>query len=342
MIDLRSDTVTKPTDEMRDAARSAVVGDDVFGEDPAVNDLEARAAEIVGMEAALFVPTGTMGNQVAALTHTEPGQEVIVERRSHVYVAELGGLATNAGLQVRPLDGDERGIFTPEGLADAYIDEDLHRAGTGLVCLENTHNFAGGTAIPPSAIDDVAGTARDFGVPVHLDGARLFNAATALDVPARRLARNVDSVMFCLSKGLGAPVGSILAGSADFVAAARRNRKRFGGGMRQAGVIAAPGLVALESRAHLARDHENARVLADGLDALDGLAVRPPETNIVLVETGALDVTADRFLAACEHAGVGGVPFGTHTVRFCTHRDVDRDAIEAAIDGVAAAVDEVA
>ena len=328
MIDLRSDTVTHPSTEMREAAAEADVGDDVYGEDPSVNDLEARFADVVGTEAALFVPTGTMGNQIAARVHTERGQEAIVERESHVYKWEVGGLAQHADLQVRTVDGGDRGVVTPGAVAESYVEADGHRPGTGLVCLENTHNSRGGTAIAADRIDAACEVAHDHDVPVHLDGARLFNAAAALDVDAARLACAPDSVMCCLSKGLGAPVGSMLAGSEGFVASARRVRKLLGGGMRQAGVVAAPGLVALSNRDRLRADHENARRLAAGLDELAGLAAGEPETNIMLVETEA---PAEAFLEACEAAGVLGVPFGDHVVRFCTHLDVDREDVETAI-----------
>ncbi|WP_135827516.1 threonine aldolase family protein [Halorussus halobius] len=339
MIDLRSDTVTKPDDAMREAARDAEVGDDVYGEDPTVNELEARAADLVGFEDALYVPTGTMGNQVAVRTHTERGQEVLSERESHVVKWELGGMAQLSGLQLRSLDGGERGVPTPEQVREGYVEEDAHRPGTGLLTLENTHNSKGGIAIDPGKIDAAAEAAHDHGVPVHLDGARVCNAAVALDVPPARIAESVDSVMFCLSKGLGAPVGSMLAGSEAFVARARRNRKLFGGGMRQAGVIAAPGLAALDNVDRLADDHENARVLAERLAGIDGLDVQEPETNIVLVDTERTGLTAEAFLDDCEDAGVLGTQFDTHVARFCTHWDVDREDVETAAERVGEALD---
>jgi threonine aldolase len=333
MIDLRSDTVTTPSAAMREAAAGADVGDDVYGEDPTINELEARFADVVGKAAALFVPTGTMGNQIAARVHTERGEEALVERESHVYKWELGGLAQHADLQVRTVDGGDRGVVTPEAVADGYVEADGHRPATGLLCLENTHNSKGGAAIAADRIDAACEAAHDRGVPVHLDGARLFNAAAALDVAPSRLARAPDTVMCCLSKGLGAPVGSLLAGSESVVESARRVRKLLGGGMRQAGVVAAPGLVALSNRDRLERDHDTARRLAAGLDDLEGLDAREPETNIVLVETAA---PAEEFLETCEAAGVLGVPFGDHVVRFCTHLDVDADDIDAAVDRIAA------
>ncbi|WP_255198375.1 threonine aldolase family protein [Halorarius litoreus] len=331
MHDFRSDTVTRPSDAMREAMRDADVGDDVYGEDPTVNDLEARAADLVGTEAALYVPTGTMGNQIAARTHTDRGQEVLVERESHIYKWELGGLAQHAGLQARTIDGGDRGVVTADQVHDGYVDADSHRPGTGLLCLENTHNSKGGTAISADDIAAAADAAHDHGVPVHLDGARLFNAAAALDVPASDLVDPVDSVMFCLSKGLGAPVGSMLAGSEQFIEDARRVRKLFGGGMRQAGVIAAPGLLALENRSRLHEDHANARQLAEGLGAYDALTVPEPETNIVIVETPD---SAEAFVEALEAEGVLASVFGPQRVRFCTHWDVDGEAVEAAVDAV--------
>ncbi len=338
MIDLRSDTVTTPDEEMREAARTADVGDDVYGEDPTVNELEARAADLVNKEAALYVPSGTMGNQIAARVHTERGQEVLADRKSHVVTYELGGFAQHAGLQVRMLEAGPRGVPTAEQVASASVEEDLHRPGTGLLCLENTHNARGGLAIAPERIEAAAGAARDRDVAVHLDGARVFNAATALEVSVTEITDHADSVMFCLSKGLGAPVGSMLAGSEEFVEQARRVRKLFGGGMRQAGIIANPGLCALENVSDLETDHENARVLADGLADISGLEVAEPETNIVIADVSKL---ADDVESAIEHVrenGVGATAFGPTTIRFCTHRSVTRDEIERAVDRVTKAL----
>ncbi|WP_440772082.1 threonine aldolase family protein [Natronorubrum sp. DTA28] len=340
MIDLRSDTVTKPDDVMREAAHSADVGDDVYGEDPTVNELEARAAEAVGMEAALYVPSGTMGNQIAARVHTDRGQEVLADRKSHVVKYELGGFAQHAELQVRMLETD-RGVPSPAQIADEYVAEDLHRPGTGLVCLENTHNARGGLAIAPERLAAAADAARERDVPVHLDGARLFNAATALNVPASQLTDPVDSVMFCLSKGLGAPVGSMLAGSEEFVERARRTRKLLGGGMRQAGIIAAPGLQALENVADLETDHEHARLLADGLANIAGFDVQEPETNIVLVDVAGTGLETETVLARLEERNVLASPFGPTTIRFCTHRDASRESIETALETVRNTFDAV-
>jgi threonine aldolase len=323
---------------MRDAARDADVGDDVYRDDPTVNELERRAADIVGCEAALFVPTGTMGNQVAAAVHADPGYEVLVDAEAHVVRWELAGLAQGSGLQTRTVDAGDRAVPSPEQVHDDCHDRDLHRPGTGLLWLENTHNARGGVAVPADRIAAAAAAAHDHGVSVHLDGARLFNACVALDTPPAEMVAPVDSVLFCLSKGLGAPVGSMLAGSEAFVEAARRVRKRFGGGMRQAGIIAAPGLRALENRDRLATDHENAARLAAGLDALDGVSARDPDTNIVVADVGGTGLDAAAFVDACAARDVGCVPFGGTTVRFCTHLDVDGEDVARAMERVRDAV----
>ncbi|MFB6132918.1 MAG: low specificity L-threonine aldolase [Halanaeroarchaeum sp.] len=341
MIDLRSDTVTRPSDEMRRAAAAAEVGDDVYEMDPTVNELEARAAEIVGTEDALFVPSGTMGNQIAARVHTDRGQEALVEEESHVVRWELGGFAEHSDLQVRMLDGGPRGIPTPEQIRDGYVEEDLHRPGTGLLSLENTHNYRGGIAIAPEKIAAAAEAAHDLDVPVHLDGARVFNAALARDVDVTAFTDPVDTVMFCLSKGLGAPIGSLLAGDEAFVEAARRVRKLMGGGWRQAGIVAAPGLVALENREHLADDHANAKRLADGLAGVDGLDVLEPETNIVMVDAAGLDMTAREFLDRLETADVYGVPRDGTIARFTTSWEVDAADVDRAVERIADVVESL-
>ncbi|MFC7214686.1 threonine aldolase family protein [Saliphagus sp. GCM10025334] len=337
MIDLRSDTVTKPDDAMRDAAREADVGDDVYGEDPTVNELEERAADLVGKEAALYVPTGTMGNQIAVREHAERGQEVLADRESHVVKWELGGMAQHAAVQVRMVDG-ERGVPSADQVEAGYVAEDLHRPGTGLLCLENTHNARGGLAIEPARIAEAASAARERDVAVHLDGARVFNAATALDIDVTDVTRHVDSVMFCLSKGLGAPVGSMLAGDADFVERARRTRKLFGGGMRQAGIIAGPGLQALENVDDLEADHDNARLLASGLDDVAGLSAPEPETNIVVVDVAGTGLDVESVLERLREHDVLATAFGPTTIRCCTHRDVSREDVERAVEQVAGAL----
>ncbi len=337
-IDLRSDTVTTPSDEMREAARDAEVGDDVYRDDPTVNELERRAAEAVGTEAALYVPSGTMANQIAVHVHTEPGEELLLERESHVYRWELAGAAKLSGAQTRTIDAGERCVPTPDEVREGLVTEDLHRPGTGLLSLENTHNYRGGVAVPVEGIAAAAEVARDAGVPVHLDGARVFNAAVALGVDASEIVAPVDSVTFCLSKGLGAPVGSILAGDEEFVEAARRVRKLFGGGMRQAGMIAAPGLLALENVDRLADDHANAERLAAGLDALDGVNAPAPDTNIVVAHTEAAGIPAAELVEACKAAGVGCVEFDDYATRFTTHLDVDAADVDDAVDRIGDAV----
>ena len=258
-IDLRSDTLTQPTPEMRRAMMDAVVGDDVYGEDPTINALETRAAELTDKEAALFMPTGSMGNAAALLSHCAPGSEVICESASHVYNYELASMAVFGGLLPRVLPGVD-GRLAPADIRAAIQPPVYYRANAGLICVENTHNLAGGTVLDPAYMADVRAVADAHTLPVHLDGARIFNAAVALDVPVAELARDADSVMFCLSKGLCAPVGSLLAGTREFIARARVHRKRLGGGMRQAGVLAAAGLVALDTIPPLlADDHEKIR-----------------------------------------------------------------------------------
>ncbi|MFB6161751.1 MAG: low specificity L-threonine aldolase [Haloferacaceae archaeon] len=334
MIDLRSDTVTRPSAAMRDAARDAEVGDAVHDDDPTLTELERRAADRVGTEAALFVPSGTMGNQIAARVHADRGSEVLLDEVAHLFSWEVGGLAQLAGLQTRPLDFGDRAAPTPEQVAAACTEPDLHAPGTGLLAMENTHNRRGGVAVPPDRIDAAAAAAHERGVPVHLDGARLFNACVARDVAPERMVENVDSVMFALSKGLGAPIGSILAGSSEFIAAGRRERKLLGGGMRQVGLVAAPALIALDNVDRLADDHERADRLAAGVDDVDGLSAPDPETNIVMVDTSGLGVPAEEFVAALEKRGVAGSAFGDYRVRFCTHLDVDDEDVATAVERV--------
>jgi threonine aldolase len=281
-----------------------------------------------------------MGNQVAARVHTERGQEALVEVESHVYKWENAGFAQHSELQVRTVDAGDRAIPTPQQVREGYVEDDAHRPGTGILTLENTHNSRGGVAVPAERIDAATEAAHELEVPVHLDGARLFNAAVALDTPAERIAREVDTVMFCLSKGLGAPVGSVLAGPEAFVQQARKVRKLMGGGMRQVGVVAGPGLVALENVDRLAEDHGDAELIAEELDGVGGLSVPEPDTNIVLLNTEGTGLTAAEFLETCEDHGVLGTEFDEYVARFCTHLDADRAAIEEAIDRVKTAVSD--
>ncbi len=338
VIDLRSDTVTLPTAGMRAAMAAAEVGDDVYGEDPTVRRLEERAAELMGTEAALFVPSGTMGNQVAIAVHTRPGQEVIVEAYSHIYNVEMATMARFSGVQPRVLAG-ERGVFTAEQVAAAIRPPLYYLAQTGLVCLENTHNAMGGRIWPLSEARAILEVAHGRGLPVHLDGARIFNAAVALGIPAAELVRGFDSVMFCLSKGLGCPVGSMLCGSREFIAEARRVRKALGGGMRQVGILAAAGLYALNHHIdRLAEDHENARLLAQGLAQIDGLSVWPPETNIVIFEI-VRGPTAAELCQRLKQRGVLAAPAGAGTsprqIRMVTHLNVARADVLRTVDLVA-------
>jgi threonine aldolase len=332
IIDLRSDTVTRPTPAMRRAMAEAEVGDDVYGEDPTVNRLEARAAELFGREAALFVPSGSMGNLLAIWCQTERGQEVICDARSHTYVHEMGAMSAIAGVMPRTISTPD-GILSWERIAPAISDGGAYHSKTGLIELESTHNLAGGTVYPAQTIADISTRAHAAGLPVHLDGARIFNAAVALGKSVAEIARPVDSVMFCLSKGLGAPVGSLLVGSRDLIGQARRRRKILGGGMRQAGVLAAAGLVALEeSPKGLPRDHELARFLAAGLAALPAvrLDLAAVVTNIVMFDVDGRK-TAAAICDALRGHGVLASAFGPQLVRMVTHYDVDRAGVERAI-----------
>lgn len=332
-VDLRSDTVTRPTPAMRRAMADAEVGDDVFREDPTVARLEARVADVLGKEAALFVASGVMGNQIALRVHTRPGDEAVVAERSHIYHYEGGAPAALWGVQLRPV-GDRSGVLTSADVEAVVQGDQDWEARTRLVCLENTINKAGGTAVPPEAVAPVAEAARRHGLALHLDGARLWNAAVALGRPEAELAAPFDTVNVCLSKGLGAPVGSVLAGPHDLIRDARRVRKLLGGGMRQVGVLAAAGLVALDDRPLLAADHARARRLAEAVAALDGAfrLVRPPDTNVVLFDT--LAASAAEVIAALEADGVRLTSFDPTTVRAVLHRDVDDAGLDRAIAAI--------
>lgn len=329
-IDLRSDTVTRPTPAMRAAMAAAEVGDDVYGEDPTVNQLEARAAEIFGREAALFVPTGTMGNQIAVRMHTEHGQEVICESRGHLVDWEMAMVSAFSGCQLRTVYAD-RGVLTWP-LIQKVISRGLHfRSRTGLISLENTHNMAGGTVMPPEIAEEIWNGAADAGLPVHLDGARVFNAATALNIPVDQLTSGFSSVMFCLSKGLCAPVGSMLVSSRRNIERARNFRKGLGGGMRQAGILAAAGLVALnEMTGRLQEDHDNAKFLAGILSELPQLELDLAlvQTNIVIFSLRGGDAHA--LVRALASRGVLAGTVGDHSIRLVTHHDVNRAACERA------------
>ncbi len=344
MIDLRSDTVTKPTRAMRDAMANADVGDDVYQEDPTVNRLEQRAAEIFGKQAALFVPSGSMGNTIAIKVHTSHGQEVICEARSHVLNYELAMMGWFAGCLARPASAPD-GILTWRAIEPEIRTLSPHWSPTGLIEIENTHNMAGGAVTPLETVNEICDQAHVRGLPVHMDGARVFNAATALGISVAALTAKVDTVMFCLSKGLGAPVGSMLAGPRDLIDQGRLYRKRLGGGMRQAGILAAAGLIALEQMpARLHEDHSNARLLADGLARIPGIAIDPDSvrTNIVIFDVAGAGLTASAFSAALKERGVLANAVSPTRMRFVTHYDVStagcQTAVEAATEITAAAV----
>ena len=337
MIDLRSDTVTRPTQAMREAMASAEVGDDVYSEDPTVNKLEREAAEVFGREASIFVPTGTMGNQIAIRLHTQHGQEVICEARSHVLDWEMAMMAAFSGCLARTVAA-ERGILTWNHIKPAIGAKIYYRAQTALVCVENTHNMAGGTVTPLPVLEEIWAGAREAGLPVHLDGARVFNAAAALSMSVAKLTSGFDTVMFCLSKGLGAPVGSMLVGSKRAIEQARIHRKALGGGMRQAGILAAAGRIALhEMPKRLHEDHANARLLADAVAARPKAAeidLEAVQTNIVIFRLRGKDPAsggdAAAFTAALKEKGVLVSAIGPHSIRFVTHYDVDRAACQKA------------
>jgi threonine aldolase len=338
-IDLRSDTVTKPDAEMRRAMAEAEVGDDVYGEDPTVNRLEEEAAAAAGMEAALFVPSGTMGNQIALQLHGRPGGEVICDAGCHIVNYENGAMAALSGLLPKALSSPQ-GLLDPAAVEAAIAPDASYRARTVLIEVENTHNMAGGTLYDRPRLEAILDVGRRHRLPVHFDGARIFNAAVALGVPAAALAAGFDSLMFSLSKGLGAPVGSLLCGRRDFIHEARRVRKMFGGGMRQVGILAAAGRIALrKGPARLPEDHENAARLAHALAGLRGIELDPAtvRTNIVIfrLTPELCGGSATEFLGRSEAAGVLGGAVNEEKVRFVTHRDVSREQIDRAIERIA-------
>jgi threonine aldolase len=343
IVDLRSDTLTLPTPEMREAMARAQVGDDVWEEDPTVQHLEAMSAERLGKEAGLFVASGTMGNLVSVLSHTQAGQEVVLDLDSHIFNYEVAGAAVIGSVQMRPVK-TARGFLAPDQVREALRPANIHLPPTGLVCVENTHNRHGGTCCAPEEISAVAAAAHGASVPVHLDGARLFNAAAALKRPAREFARDVDSVTFCVSKGLAAPVGSVICGSGAFITRARRVRKMLGGGMRQAGVIAAAGIVALERMVdRLAEDHANAFALAERLARIPGLVIDPAsvQTNIVIFAVerpggvaASAAATAD-LVAGCAARKVKIHAIGPAAIRCVTHKDIDAEDVVRAGDALA-------
>lgn len=331
-IDLRSDTVTRPTPAMRRAMAEAEVGDDVYGEDPTVNRLQERAARLVGKEAALFVPSGSMGNQIAVKVHTQLGEEVVCETECHIYLYETGMMAAFSGVLPRFVRGDH-GVMDPGAVRASIRSPKYYLPRVSLLCAENSHNVAGGTVMSAAQGRALGEVAREFGMATHLDGARLFNAATALGVEAKDLAAPFDSVMFCISKGLSAPVGSLICGSREFVEKARKVRKMMGGGMRQAGILAAAGLVALEEvLPRLGEDHARARRLAEALAEHPGFAVdlAHTPTNIVKAEV-KVPRTPERVCEALAAKGILASPASATSVRFVTHRDIDDEALALAL-----------
>jgi threonine aldolase len=335
-IDLRSDTVTRPTAAMRRAMAEAEVGDDVYGEDPTANLLEERAAAVCGKEAALFVPTGTMGNTIAIKLHTEHGQEVICDSRAHILNYELSMMAWFAGCVARAIVTDD-GVMTWRDVRGQIRPLGPHAAPTGLIEVENTHNMAGGTVYPRDTLAEICDEAHALGLPVHMDGARVFNAAAALGVPVATVVRHVDTVMFCLSKALGAPAGSMLCGPRELIDKGRRLRKRLGGGMRQTGILAAAGLIALEEMpGRLSEDHANARLLAEGLAAIPGVRVeRAPVTNILFFDVAGTGHSGPAFSARLKERGVLiNAASGPSRLRLLTHYDVDGAACLRALEAV--------
>jgi threonine aldolase len=332
MIDLRSDTVTRPSPAMRQAIANADVGDDVLGSDPTVARLEHTVAELLGKEAALFFPSGIMANEAALSVLTRPGTEVIVEATAHFVDWEFGGPAVISGVQLRQ-------IPTPDGILTAQLIESAlrptYQLRTSAISVENTHNGAGGRVMPLPELQRIAELARTHKLPLHLDGARLWNASVATGVPESQYAASVDTVMVSLSKGLGCPVGSLLAGTRDHIEVARRVRRRLGGGMRQSGILAAAGIYALEhNRERLTEDHEHARLLAQRASGLPGVRVRDPETNIVMIEIERTDVSASDVVSKLKDHGVLMVEFSRTRVRAVTHMDVDRTGIERAAEAL--------
>ncbi len=334
IVDLRSDTFTLPTQEMMQAIQTAELGDDVFREDPTINRLEELAAQKVGKESALFVTSGTQANVVCLLTHTHRGDEVIMEAQSHTYLYEVGAMAALGGLMAHPIPGD-KGVLNPEDVKKAIRGDDIHFPVTRLVCIENTHNNAGGTVITPEQIKAVADVVKPD-IKMHLDGARVFNAAIALNTDAKKITKAFDSVMFCLSKGLSAPVGSMVCGSEEFIERARKTRKMLGGGMRQAGILAACGVVALEKMIdRLKDDHKNAKKLAGGMSHFKGIRIDldTVQTNIIIFNVSALGGSR-KFIDALEKKGVKCLARDENNVRMVTHRLISEKDIDTALERI--------
>ncbi len=336
-IDLRSDTVTLPSDEMREAMHSALLGDDVFSEDPTVNRLQKVAAELMGKEAALLVASGTMGNLVCVLTHCARGEEVILGDKSHIFLNEAGSMSAVGGIHPHTVPNQRDGTIGLKEIEAAIRGDNEHWPRTRLICLENTHNRCYGAVLTPEYIDRVASLAQSHGLLVHLDGARIFNASVALNIDVKEFTRRVDSVSFCLSKGLSAPIGSVVCGSREFIAEARRKRKVLGGGMRQAGIIAAPGIVAVEKMvSRLKEDHENARRLAEGIAKISGLSIELDrvQTNIVYFDLVDERLSPDELVACLDKRGIRFLRTGTSRFRMVTHYGINSEDIDVALSAL--------
>lgn len=335
-IDLRSDTVTRPTEKMRKAMYKAEVGDDVYRDDPTMLALEEKAAEKLGKQAALFVPSGTMGNQVAVMTHTQRGDEIILEEDSHIYVNEVGGIAVLAGVQAKTLKGVS-GVVHAKEIENAIRDENIHYPRTSLICIENTHNNAGGKVTPLETMKQVYEVGQKHTIPIHLDGARVFNAATYLKVDVKKITQYADSVNFCLSKGLCAPIGSILLGSNDFIDKARKNRKLLGGGMRQVGILAAAGIIALdEMTERLQEDHDHAKLLAEGLADIPGIQIDVDgvQTNIIMLDITGMGLNGNQLSEHLkkENIQINGSKNGK--IRLVTHAFFAKEDIEIVLKAI--------
>ena len=333
-IDLRSDTVTKPSPGMREAIYKAEVGDDVFGDDPTVIRLENIVADLLGKPKALFVPSGTMANQLCLRSQTESGDEVLLEKDSHIFNYEVGSASALSGLQLHPLVGT-KGVITVEQIEEVIRPDNIHIPKTALICLENTHNRAGGTVFPLDEIEKIYELAKRNNIKIHLDGARLWNAVIATGIPLHKWSKYFDSVSVCLSKGLGAPIGSVIAGGEDFIKKARRNRKMYGGGMRQVGIIAAAGIYAIENNFNrMIEDHRNARLLAERLSQIKGMQIdlQSVQTNIVVINIEKSKKDVSQVIEQLKNKGVLVVAFGKNKIRAVTHLDVDRNDILEAVE----------
>ena len=341
MIDLRSDTFTHPTQAMRDAMATAEVGDDVFQEDPTIKKLETLSAKKTGKEAALFVPSGTMGNLISVLSHCSRGDEILLGDRCHISLYEVGGVSALGGVHPRTLPNNCDGTISLDLLEKGIRHSDIHSPPTRLICLENTHNFCQGTPLSPDYMTSVADLAQNYGLKIHLDGARIFNAAVALKVPVAKLTEKVDSVMFCLSKGLSAPVGSLVCGSSDFIDKARKMRKMVGGGMRQAGHLAAAGLVALQELVNrLQEDHENAKLLARGIATLEGIELDETrvKTNIIFFNLTGME--GEKFIDQLDKKQIKLLMTGVETFRAVLHREVSKKQVQIVIETIRAILEK--